>query len=64
MQDAILKGRALRIYCDREDHLSDLLLADSDKIILVPTPEEADVLYLVDHTISSEGMYVRVRCRV
>ena len=38
--------------------MSNLLLADTDRIVLVSTPDEADVLYLVDHTISSEGTNV------
>jgi hypothetical protein len=62
LQNKILKGHAVKIYCDREDHLNASLLAASDKITLVPTPGEADVLYLVDHTVSCEGMYVRVHC--
>ena len=60
LHNKISKGHAVKIYCDREDHLNATLLAVSDKIVLVPTPAEADVLYLVDHTISCEGMYVRV----
>ena len=49
------KKRALKVFCDREDHLNPSLMSPTQRIVLVSSPSEADVLYLIDHTISVSG---------
>eukprot|EP00596_Hydrurales_sp_CCMP1899_P003589 CAMPEP_0119053678 /NCGR_PEP_ID=MMETSP1177-20130426/74576_1 /TAXON_ID=2985 /ORGANISM="Ochromonas sp, Strain CCMP1899" /LENGTH=801 /DNA_ID=CAMNT_0007033687 /DNA_START=197 /DNA_END=2600 /DNA_ORIENTATION=+ len=45
----------LKVFCDRSDHLNPSLMIPSDRIRLVSTPSEADVLYLIDHIINDES---------
>lgn len=48
--------QTVRVFCDRPDHLNDSYIIDRDRIILVQTPEQADILYLIDHVIdANEG---------
>lgn len=42
--------RPLRIFCDRKDHLNSELITTA-AITIVDNPVDADVLYLIDHTI-------------
>ena len=49
------KERVLKIFCDRSDHLNITLLTPTKRILLVDNENDADVLYLIDHTISCPG---------
>ena len=49
------KERILKVFCDREDHLNISLLSPTSRILLVDNENDADVLYLIDHTISCPG---------
>lgn len=51
------KSKALKVYCDRPDHLNPSLMHPTQRIVLVSTPVQADVLYLIDHTISAPGVW-------
>lgn len=42
----------LRVFCDRPDHLNKEFIHRTDRIQIVDTPVEADVLYLIDHTLN------------
>ena len=50
------KTKVLQVYCDRPDHLNPSLMAPTQRIVLVSSPAQADVLYLIDHTISVPGV--------
>ena len=50
------KERTLKVFCDREDHLDISLLSPTSRILLVDNENDADVLYLIDHTISCSGI--------
>ena len=50
------KERILKVFCDREDHLNISLLSPTSRILLVDNENDADVLYLIDHTISCSGI--------
>ena len=43
----------MQVFCDRPDHVNPALLPGGGRVRLVATPEEADVLYLIDHTIDA-----------
>lgn len=57
--------KTLKVFCDRSDHLCSSLMSNTlrthgdgthtHRIVLVDNAEEADVLYLVDHTIAAAG---------
>ena len=49
------KNRVLKIFCDRSDHLSASLLFPNNRIVMVENEKEADVLYLIEHTMTSTG---------
>lgn len=44
-------SRKLKVYCDRSDHINASYLEQSEKIEIVSNAEEADALYLIDHTL-------------
>ena len=50
------KERVLKVFCDRDDHLNISLLSPTSRILLVDNENDADVLYLIDHTISCSGI--------
>ena len=50
------KERVLKVFCDRPDHINNTILYPSKRIRLVNDDKDADVLYLIDHTISNEGI--------
>ena len=50
------KERTLKVFCDRDDHLNISLLSPTRRILLVDNENDADVLYLIDHTISCSGI--------
>ena len=50
------KERVLKVFCDRADHLNISLLSPTKRILLVDNEDDADVLYLIDHTISCPGL--------
>ena len=57
--DGIKKGgsiceRPLRIYCDKEDNLNASFI-HSPRLEIVSLPEQADVLYLIDHVHGDDG---------
>jgi hypothetical protein len=45
---------SLKVFCDRPDHLNPALIHRKDRIQLVDKPDDADVLYLIDHTCGPE----------
>lgn len=45
--------KILKVFCDRPDHLCKDFIHRTDRIRIVDSPAEADVLYLIDHTVSA-----------
>jgi tubulin--tyrosine ligase-like protein 12 len=54
LQQKLSDRQQIRVFCDRSDHLNAGYLTHDDRIKLVSSAEEADVLYLIDHLIDSD----------